>query len=121
MSERVKPIALGLSFVLLFTLLGFRVGHPRSGLKSAAGSAVTSLVIYRHQSKFNMGDRVVITFPKKEQSPAVGVVKSVSDREAIVQTDNISLNVPLTSIRGKLYGVLPFIDRKSTRLNSSHT
>lgn len=116
MSERVKPIALTAIFILLFTVMGFRVAHPKSGLRSAAGSASTSLVLYKHSSKFVAGDRVVITFPKKDLSPAIGVVRSVTDREAQVQTDNIVVNVALTSVRGKLFGVLPFIGSLFTML-----
>lgn len=109
MNEKVKPIALAAIFILLFTLMGFRVAHPKSGLKSAAGSASTSLVLYKHASKFVTGDRVVVIFPKKELSPAIGVIRSVTDRDAQVQTDNIVVNIALTNIRGKLFGVLPFI------------
>lgn len=109
MEGKLKPVAYGLIFILLFTLLGFRVAHPKSGLKSAAGGAASSLVAYRHASHYTTGDKVVVVLPKKDISPAIGIVRSTTDRDVQVQTNELVVNVAYAEVKGKLIGVLPFI------------
>ena len=109
MSRVVKPLSYALIFILIFTLLGFRVAHPKSGLRSAAGAADTSIVAYRGSDTYKRGDKVVIRLEKSSISPAIGIIESVENGTVRVQTGDILLSVPEDSVKGKLIGVFPFI------------
>ena len=109
MSRVAKPISYALIFILIFTLLGFRVTHPKSGLRSAAGAADTSIVAYRHSDNLSRGDKVVIRLEKSSISPAIGIIDSVEGDSVRVQTGDLLLSVPQDAIKGKLIGVFPFI------------
>ena len=104
-----RPVAFALIFVVIFTLMGCRVAHPKSGLRSAAGSADTSLVAYRHTDTFSRGDKVIVKLEKSDISPAIGIVQMVEPNSIQVQTGDLLLNLPKESIQGKLFGVFPFI------------
>ena len=109
MSRVVKPLSYALIFILIFTLLGFRVAHPKSGLRSAAGAADTSIVAYRGSDTYKRGDKVIIRLEKSSISPAIGIVDSVENDSVRVQTGDLLLNVPKDAVKGKLIGVFPFI------------
>ena len=109
MSRVAKPISYALIFILIFTLLGFRVAHPKSGLRSAAGAADTSIVAYRSSDNLSRGDKVVIRLEKSSISPAIGIIDSIDADSVQVQTGDFLLNVPRDSIKGKLVGVFPFV------------
>ena len=109
MRRTLRPLSFALIFILVFTLLGFRVAHPKSGLRSAAGAADTSIVAYRHTETFGRGDKVIIKLDKASISPAIGIVQLVEQNSVQVQTGDLLLNVPKESIKGKLFGVFPFI------------
>jgi len=109
LSRIAKPISYALIFILIFTLLGFRVTHPKSGLRSAAGAADTSIVAYRNSDNLSRGDKVIIRLEKASISPAIGIVDSVENDSVRVQTGDLLLNVPKDAVKGKLVGVFPFI------------
>lgn len=109
MSRVAKPLSYALVFILIFTLLGFRVAHPKSGLRSAAGAADTSIVAYRSSDSLSRGDKVVVRIEKSSISPAIGIVDSIEQDTVRVQTGDLVLNVPREAIKGKLVGVFPFI------------
>lgn len=109
MSRVAKPISYALIFILIFTLLGFRVAHPKSGLRSAAGAADTSIVAYRNSDNLSRGDKVIIRLEKSSISPAIGIVDSVEEDSIRVQTGDLLLSVPKDAVKGKLIGVFPFI------------
>ena len=109
MSRFFKAIVLALVFVLVFTLLGFRVAHPKSGLRSAAGAADTSLVAYKKSETYARGDKVIIVLEKKSISPAIGIVQLIDENTFQVQTGDLLISVPKESIKGKLFGVFPFV------------
>lgn len=109
MSRVAKPLSYALVFILIFTLLGFRVAHPKSGLRSAAGAADTSIVAYRSSDSLSRGDKVVIRIEKSSMSPAIGIIDSIEQDTVRVQTGDLLLNVPREAIKGKLVGVFPFI------------
>jgi hypothetical protein len=109
LSRVAKPISYALIFILFFTLLGFRVTHPKSGLRSAAGAADTSIVAYRSSDNLSRGDKVVIRLEKSSISPAIGIVDSIEDDSIRVQTGDLLLSVPREAVKGKLIGVFPFI------------
>lgn len=109
MSRVAKPLSYALVFILIFTLLGFRVAHPKSGLRSAAGAADTSIVAYRSSDSLSRGDKVVVRIEKSSISPAIGIIDSIEQDTVRVQTGDLVLNVPREAIKGKLVGVFPFI------------
>lgn len=109
MNRSVRPIVFALIFILIFSLLGFRVAHPKSGLRSAAGAADTSLVAYKHSDTFQRGDKVVIRLEKSDISPAIGIVQMVDEQTIQIQTGDLLINVPKSDVKGKLFGVFPFI------------
>lgn len=109
LSRVVKPLSYALIFILVFTLLGFRVAHPKSGLRSAAGAADTSIVAYRSSDTLSRGDKVVVRLEKASISPAIGIIDSVENDSVRVQTGDLLLSVPKDAVKGKLIGVFPFI------------
>lgn len=109
MNRAVRPIAFALIFIVVFSLLGFRVAHPKSGLRSAAGAADTSLVAYKHTENIQRGDKVVVRLEKSDISPAIGIVQMVDLETIQVQTGDLLLNVPKSDVKGKLFGVFPFV------------
>jgi hypothetical protein len=109
LSRVAKPISYALIFILIFTLLGFRVAHPKSGLRSAAGAAETSIVAYRSSDNLSRGDKVVIRLEKSSVSPAIGIIEAIEDDLVRVQTGDILISVPKDNVKGKLIGVFPFV------------
>lgn len=109
MSRVMRPVAVLAIVAILFTLLGFRVVHPKSGLRSAAGEANTSLVAYKHSDTYEAGDKVIIKLDEISKSPAIGIVRTVEDKNFVVQTGDLILTVPNSQMSGKLLGVFPFI------------
>jgi hypothetical protein len=109
LSRAIRPIVFLAIIALLFTLLGFRVVHPKSGLRSAAGEANTSLVAYKHSDSFKVGDKVIIKLDESSKSPAIGIVRTIQEKDFVVQTGDLILTVPNKQISGKLLGVFPFL------------
>ena len=109
MSRVARPIIYLAIAGLIFTLFGFRVAHPQSGLRSAAGEANTSLVAFKHSDAFQVGDKVVIRLDEKSKSPAIGIVRTIENKDFVVQTGDLILTVPSEKVLGKLLGVFPFI------------
>jgi hypothetical protein len=105
----IRPVAVLAIIAILFTLLGFRVAHPKSGLRSAAGEANTSLVAYKHSDTFAVGDKVIIKLDESSKSPAIGIVRTIEEENFVVQTGDLILTVPKEQMSGKLLGVFPFI------------
>jgi hypothetical protein len=105
----IRPVAILAVIAILFTLLGFRVAHPKSGLRSAAGEANTSLVAYKHSDTFAVGDKVIIKLDESSKSPAIGIVRTIEKEDFVVQTGDLILTVPNKQMSGKLLGVFPFI------------
>jgi hypothetical protein len=105
----IRPVAVLAIIAILFTVLGFRVAHPKSGLRSAAGEANTSLVAYKHSDNFEVGDKVIIKLDEKSKSPAIGIIRTIEEKDFIVQTGDLILTVPSKQMSGKLLGVFPFI------------
>jgi len=109
MSRVVRPVAVLAIIAILFTLLGFRVAHPKSGLSSAAGAANTSLVAYKSSDTYEVGDKVIIKLDESSKSPAIGIVRTIEEKNFVVQTGDLILTVPTQQMSGKLLGVFPFI------------
>jgi hypothetical protein len=105
----IRPVAVLAIIAILFTLLGFRVAHPKSGLRSAAGEANTSLVAYKHSDTFAVGDKVIIKLDESSKSPEIGIVRTIEEENFVVQTGDLILTGPNEQMSGKLLGVFPFI------------
>lgn len=109
MSKVLRPVAYLALFAIVFTLFGFRLTHPQSGLRSAAGEANTSVVVYRNADEYKVGDKVVIRLEPESQSPAIGIVRTTDETTVVVQVGNIAVPTQSTDVMGKLIGVFPFI------------
>ena len=109
MSKVLRPIAYLALFAVVFTLFGFRLTHPQSGLRSAAGEASTSIVVYRNADEYKVGDKVVIRLEPEAQSPAIGIVRTSDATTVVVQVGDVAVPTQSTEVMGKLIGVFPFI------------
>jgi hypothetical protein len=109
MRKVLRPIAYLALFGIVFTLFGFRLSHPQSGLRSAAGEADTSIVVYRGASDYKVGDKVIIRLEDKAKSPAIGIVRTTDAATVVVQVGDIAIPTQSDKVLGKLIGVFPFI------------
>ena len=101
-------IFLGVYFILTGPL-GFGIAHPESGLKSAAGSATSSVAIMRTGNIATAGDTVIANSPIAGQSPVLAIVASVSKDGYALNSDTGLLNVKKADVHGRLVLVVPFI------------
>jgi hypothetical protein len=101
-------IFLGAYFILTGPL-GFGVAHPESGLKSAAGSATSSLAIMRTGHNATVGDTVIANSSIAGKSPVLAIVASVSEDGYTLNTDAGLLVVEKADVHGRLVLVVPFI------------
>lgn len=102
---KTKLIATAAVLVVLFAL-GFRAAHPQDGLSSAMGSAKSSVVLYKHGSKFSVGQKVVVVVAG--QGIETGIVKSATDETVDVDTRASFVRVKQSEVRGSLIVVIPF-------------
>jgi hypothetical protein len=109
MSKVLRPVAYLALFAIVFTLFGFRLAHPQSGLRSAAGEANTSIVVYRNADEYKVGDKVVIRLEPEAQSPAIGIVRTSDATTVVVQVGDVAVPTQSKEVLGKLIGVFPFI------------
>jgi hypothetical protein len=103
-----KAIALLALLGVLF-LLGIRVGHPQSGLRSALGSSTSSIAIYRQTSEVKVGDKVLSKLDSADQSPTLAFVRNISASTVDLQSDIQMHRVDRTAIQGNLIAIVPFI------------
>ena len=110
MSDNVKRgiVFVAILGVILFAL-GLRVDHPKSGLRNALGSAESSVVIYWHQPKISVGERVLVVLDKSALDPAVAIVNNVNSDSIDVSTTGAFNRVPNEKVKGSLIMVFPFI------------
>jgi len=96
-------------YFILTGLLGFGVAHPESGLKSAAGSATSSVAIMRTGHNATAGDTVIANSSIAGKSPVLAIVASVSEDGYALNSDTGLLNVKKADVHGRLVLVVPFI------------
>ena len=108
-NRALRPVSYLVVFAIIFTLFGFRVAHPKSGLRSAAGDASTSIVAFKHSNSYKVGDKVVIRLDEKAKSPAIGIVRTTDQQAVVIQVGDIAIPTTSQKILGKLIGVFPFI------------
>ena len=110
MSDNVKRgiVFVAILGVILFAL-GLRVDHPKSGLKNALGSAESSIVVYWHQSKLSVGEKVLVILDKSALDPAVAIVNNINPDSIDVSTTGAFDRIPNANVKGSLIMVFPFI------------
>lgn len=109
MRKWVNTIAVALLLTVVFLMLGLRVGHPKSGLSSAVGSAKTAVVIYKSVEEVEVGQRLLVNTGSADMDPVVAIAKSVSSNSVDVQTDRMLVQVNKAEIKGRIVALLPFI------------
>ena len=109
MRKWVNTIAAVLLLVVVFTMLGLRVAHPKSGLNSAVGSAKSSLVIYKKADSFSVGQRLLVNSGSPEMDPVISIVRTIGKESVDVQTERMLIQVSNDEVRGRIVALLPFI------------
>lgn len=109
MRNWVRSIAIVLVLAIVFMLLGLRVAHPKSGLKSAVGSAKSSLVIYKKADTFSPGQRLLVNTGDRNVDPVISIARTVSDKSVDAQTDRLLVQVPNEEVKGRIVALLPFL------------
>ena len=108
-SRIIRPIILlALLFALLFAF-GFRVDHPHSGLKSALGSASSSIAFYHHGSGASKGDKFIVSTGKKLKDPVLAIVTNTGKGFVDIQSGNELQRIKPNQVQGKLIAIVPFI------------
>lgn len=105
----LRITVLVVAVALLMSVLGFRVHHPQSGLRSAVGSAESSIVLVRQVDKFSAGDRVLVDIGDSNLSPATSIIRSVNDGSIDVQAGDLLLTVEPEKIKGRILALIPFL------------
>ena len=109
MRRWVNAVAVVLLLAVVFTMLGLRVAHPKSGLGSAVGSAKSSLVIYKKAESFTAGQRLLVNTGDRNMDPVVSIARTASENTVDVQTDRMLVQVPKNEVKGRIVALLPFI------------
>lgn len=109
MRRWVNAIAATLLLLVVFMILGLRIGHPKSGLNSAVGSAKTAVVIYKSVNTIEVGQRLLVNTGSDNMDPVVSIVKQVSGDTVDVQTDRMVVQVQKSNVKGRIVALLPFI------------
>jgi hypothetical protein len=109
MPSWLRNLAIVLAVVIFMSLLGFRVGHPQSGLNSAVGSAESSIVLYRQTEKLAAGDRVLVDIGDPNLSPATSIIRNIEDDEIDVQAGELLVSVKTENIQGKILALVPLV------------
>ena len=109
LSGMKKPIAIAVVLLLLAFALGFRVGHPHSGLKNALGSAQSGIVHYKKADSFKVGSKIVANLKDESASPILAIVRASSPKVLDIQGELTSQQIKTSDALGKLILVVPFI------------
>lgn len=94
---------------IFMSLIGFRVGHPQSGLRSAVGSAESSIVLYRQTENLAAGDRVLVDIGDPLLSPATSIIRNINEDSIDVQAGELLVTVEPEKIKGKILALFPFV------------
>lgn len=111
MRNNKKAIGAVLLAIALLFILGFRVGHPQSGLTNALGSAESSLVIYQKADTYSVGQKVIAKSLDTSISPFLGEVVAVTGDLYDVGNGSFSQSIRGDRIKGKMIFVIPFIGK----------
>ena len=92
----------------LLSLVGIRFEHPKSGLRSALGSADSSVAIYWHTKSVSKGAKVVVDTGMKDKDPALAIVSNVSGKDIDIQAGSQLQRITSEKVHGKLLAIIPF-------------
>ena len=109
MRNSFKVAIVVVAVALVMSALGFRLGHPQSGLSSAVGDAKTSILLYKKVDKFSAGDRVLVDIGDSELSPATSIIRSVDGKNIEVQAGELRVQVTSDQIKGRVLALFPFL------------
>lgn len=109
MRRWINSIAVVLLLAVVFTMLGLRVAHPKSGLNSAVGSAKSSIVIYKKAESFSVGQRLLVNTGSRDMDPVITIARTIGASTVDVQTDRMLVQVPNKEVKGRIVALLPFI------------
>lgn len=109
MRNSFKVALVAIVVVVVMGALGFRLGHPQSGLSSAVGDARTSILLYKQVDKFSAGDRVLVDIGDSELSPATSIIRSVDGKNIEVQAGDLRVQVTPDQIKGRVLALFPFL------------
>ena len=108
-SRVLRPVILILIFFLILFVLGLRVDHPESGLKSALGPAKSSIAVYWDGNSVSKGDNVIVTTGKPGQDPTLAVVAAITSEYVDIQSGRELQRIEPNQVHGKLLAIIPFI------------
>lgn len=89
--------------------MGIRIEHPRSGFKTALGSAESNLAIVIHQSSYSQNQKVVADLGKGTKSPAIAFVSSAKAPNYLLKSPTGAAATTQKAISGKLVAIIPFV------------
>ena len=108
MNKRIRVIGIFVFVLALLLALGFRVGHPQSGLTNALGSAKSSLVFYQKSDNYSAGQKVLAKSGDKSLSPFLGQISGATGDRYDVGNGRFTEQISAKEISGKLLFVIPF-------------
>ncbi|MEN9324363.1 MAG: hypothetical protein RL414_117 [Actinomycetota bacterium] len=109
MSRIIKGLVPAVVVILLLGFLGIRIGHPRSGLSTALGSASSSVVIYKSTQNLSVGNKYFGDNDVKALSPVLGQVSEVGKDFYTIKNGKFLERVTKKQVRGKMLVVIPFL------------
>ena len=107
-SKILRYVIIAFLIIGLLSLIGIRFEHPKSGLKSALGSADSSIAIYWHTKTVSKGSKIVVNLGSKDKDPALAIVSNVTGKDVDVQAGSQLQRVTPDKVKGKLLAILPF-------------
>lgn len=110
LSSALRIAVIGLILFGLLAVFGIRAAHPKSGLKSALGSASSSVAIYHKTSAVSKGSKIIVTTGQGSSDPALALVNNIEGDDLDIQIGTNLMRVSVSkNLQGKLVAVIPFI------------
>lgn len=94
--------------ILITTVGGISIVHPRSGASISLGSVKSSLIAISRSSNVAAGDKIVISVGNKV-SPILVVVQDVSPQSILTSADGKIQVVTRAQIKGKVIALFPYL------------
>ena len=66
-------------------------------------------MVYWHQSKLSVGEKVLVTLDKSALDPAVAIINNINSDSIDVSTTGAFDRIPNEKVKGSLIMVFPFI------------
>lgn len=94
--------------VLITTVGGVSIVHPRSGAAISLGTVKNSLIAISRGSNVAVGDKIVVSVGGKD-SPELVVVQSVAPQSVLTTANGRIQVVTRAQIRGRVLALFPFL------------